>query len=56
MGVRDTEDRIKFLDPFDEKTVELALWLRKFVWKKYPRANELIYDNYMRSPSVGRRR
>lgn len=46
MGLRETDDLIKFLKPFDEKIVELALWLRKFVWKQYPRANELIYDNY----------
>ena len=25
---------------------ETALWLRDFVWKLYPKSNELIYDNY----------
>jgi hypothetical protein len=25
---------------------ETALWLRDFVWKLYPKTNELIYDNY----------
>jgi len=46
MGVGDTADLEKFLEPFDERVAELALWLRKFVWKLYPGCNELIYDNY----------
>ena len=24
----------------------MFLWLREFVWNKYPMANELVYDNY----------
>ena len=46
MGVRDTADLAKFPEPFDERIADLALWLRRFVWKLYPQCNELIYDNY----------
>jgi len=46
MGVRDTSDLEKFLEPFDDHIADLALWLRKFIWKLYPKCNELIYDNY----------
>lgn len=41
-----TTDLISFLLPFDKHIVELALWLREFVWDHYPQCNELIYDNY----------
>jgi hypothetical protein len=41
-----TKDLIKFLSPFEEEIVERVLWLREFVWDLYPKANELIYDNY----------
>lgn len=40
------KDLLKFLKPFDESIKELVLWLRDFVWDMYPKANELIYDNY----------
>ena len=46
MGQEDTKDLLKFIKPFSEENKELALWLREFVWKLYPRCNELIYDNY----------
>ncbi len=46
MGKEDTKDLLKFMLPFSEENKELALWLREFVWKLYPRCNELIYDNY----------
>jgi hypothetical protein len=46
MGREDTKDLLEFLQPFDQHTVELAMWLREFVWKLYPKCNELIYDNY----------
>lgn len=41
-----TTDLLTFLLPFDKHIVELALWLREFVWDRYPHCNELIYDNY----------
>jgi hypothetical protein len=46
MALEDTRDLLKFLQPFSEENKKLALWLREFVWKLYPRCNELIYDNY----------
>ena len=39
-------DLSKFLSPFDDDIQELVFWLREFVWDLYPKANELIYDNY----------
>ena len=46
MPKEDIKDLSKFLQPFPEEIRELALWLREFVWDMYPKANELIYDNY----------
>lgn len=46
MSVEQTKDLLKFLKPFPEEVKEVALWLREFVWRLYPTANELIYDNY----------
>jgi hypothetical protein len=46
MGNADTKDLLKFLEPFDPPIVELAMWLRQFIWDLYPECNELIYDNY----------
>lgn len=46
MGKEETKDLLKFLAPFSEEIIEIALWLREFVWDLYPDANELIYDNY----------
>ena len=46
MSIEHTKDLLKFLKPFSDENRELALWLREFVWKKYPNSNELIYDNY----------
>jgi hypothetical protein len=46
MGAKDTKDLKKFLKPFPADVRDRALWLREFVWKLYPEANELIYDNY----------
>jgi len=46
MSKSETTDLLKFLLPFDRHIAELALWLREFVWDKYPQCNELIYDNY----------
>ena len=37
---------MRFLKPFPDDVRDRALWLRDFVWKLYPNANELIYDNY----------
>ena len=46
MAKENTEDLMKFLEPFPENIKETALWMRDFVWDLYPKANELIYDNY----------
>lgn len=46
MGKEDTKDLLEFLTPFDGRIVELAMWLREFIWDIYPECNELIYDNY----------
>lgn len=46
MSKEQTKDLLKFLKPFGPEITELAMWLREFVWDKYPQANELIYDNY----------
>jgi hypothetical protein len=43
---QDVADLKKFLKPFPPDVQETALWLRDFVWKQYPKSNELIYDNY----------
>jgi hypothetical protein len=42
----DLADLKKFLKPFPADVKEKVLWLRDFIWSLYPRANELIYDNY----------
>lgn len=46
MSKEQTKDLLKFLEPFPDEIQETALWLRDFVWELYPKANELIYDNY----------
>jgi hypothetical protein len=46
MGKKDIKDLKQFLSPFGTEITELTLWLRTFVWELYPKANELIYDNY----------
>ncbi len=46
MSKEQTTDLLKFMNPFDNDTQELVLWLRQFIWDLYPSANELIYDNY----------
>jgi hypothetical protein len=46
MSKGDTTDLIKFVSPFDEEIKSVVFWLRDFVWDLYPKANELIYDNY----------
>src|ERR1700680_945955 len=46
MAREDKSDLLKFLKPFPTGVRETALWLRDFVWDLYPKANELIYDNY----------
>ncbi|MBD1366797.1 hypothetical protein IDJ77_23505 [Mucilaginibacter sp. ZT4R22] len=46
MSKEQTTDLLKFLQPFGEEVIDLALWLREFVWDRYPMCNELIYDNY----------
>jgi hypothetical protein len=46
MSKEQKRDLVKFLSPFPLHVQETALWLRDFVWDLYPKANELIYDNY----------
>lgn len=46
MAKEQTSDLLKFLKPFPADIQQKALWLRDFVWDLYPKANELIYDNY----------
>ena len=46
MAYDDSGALLKFLKPFPSEVQETALWLREFVWKLYPKTNELIYDNY----------
>ncbi len=46
MAKKDTKDLLEFLKPFDGPIVDLAMWLREFIWDMYPESNELIYDNY----------
>jgi hypothetical protein len=46
MAKADTKDLMEFLKPFDPSIVDLAMWLREFIWDIYPDCNELIYDNY----------
>jgi hypothetical protein len=46
LAKEDISDLMKFLHPFPQEVQETALWLRDFVWKQYPKTNELIYDNY----------
>ena len=46
MAKNETRELEKFLKAFDAEKVSLVLWLRDFVWKLYPSANEIIYDNY----------
>ena len=46
MAREDLSDLKKFLKPFPVEVQENALWLRDFIWSLYPKANELIYDNY----------
>jgi hypothetical protein len=46
MSKADNKDLLRFLKPYPPGVIELASWLREFVWDAYPNANELIYDNY----------
>jgi hypothetical protein len=46
MSKEQTKDLLEFLKPFNADIIEIALWLRAYVWDLYPESNELIYDNY----------
>ena len=46
MAKEDNSDLLVFLQPFPPHIKETALWLRDFVWDRYPESNELIYDAY----------
>ncbi|MES2331687.1 MAG: hypothetical protein V4539_18920 [Bacteroidota bacterium] len=46
MSKEDIKNLVRFIKPYPAEIQELTLWLREFVWDLYPKANELIYDNY----------
>ncbi len=46
MGISDKNDLLRFLDAFPSESRDIALGLRDWVWRLYPKCNELIYDNY----------
>jgi hypothetical protein len=46
MSREQVTDLKKFLKSFDKEIQDIVFWLREFVWDLYPKANELIYDNY----------
>jgi hypothetical protein len=46
MSKAQVTDLKKFLKSFDKEIQDIVFWLREFVWDLYPKANELIYDNY----------
>ncbi len=46
MGSKDSQDLVKFLEPYPAESREIALALRDWVWGIFPECNELIYDNY----------
>jgi hypothetical protein len=46
MPKEEIQDLLHFLSNFPPEVQEKVLWLRDFVWDRYPQANELIYDNY----------
>ncbi|CAN5427452.1 hypothetical protein BH09BAC6_BH09BAC6_04100 [soil metagenome] len=46
MPKEEKTDLLRFLAPFSAEIQNRVLWLRDFVWDRYPQANELIYDNY----------
>lgn len=46
MAKEHTKDLLRFLKAFPKEVQYRALWLRDFAWTLYPKANELIYDNY----------
>ncbi|MEJ1240594.1 hypothetical protein WBG78_20795 [Chryseolinea sp. T2] len=46
MSKEQIQDLLKFLRPFSKEIQSTVFWLRDFVWDLYPKANELIYDDY----------
>jgi hypothetical protein len=46
MSIEDSKELLKFLKSFPSEIQETVMSLREFVWKLYPKTNELIYDNY----------
>ena len=40
------KELLKFMLPYPDSVKAAALWIRAFVWDRYPDTNELIYDNY----------
>jgi len=46
MAKDDVADILRLLYAYEPAVREKALWLREYIWDRYPQANELIYDNY----------
>ncbi|HEY0255708.1 MAG TPA: hypothetical protein VGC41_29465 [Kofleriaceae bacterium] len=46
MSLADDRDIKRFLKVFPDEVQARALWLREWLWTKYPAANELVWDNY----------
>lgn len=46
MAKEDTSELFPILEAASPEAQDIALWLRDFVWDRYPQCNELIYDNY----------
>ncbi|QKJ30610.1 hypothetical protein HQ865_12865 [Mucilaginibacter mali] len=46
MAKEDTSELFTFLEAVSPEAQDKALWLRDFVWDRYPQCNEMIYDNY----------
>lgn len=46
MSNSDVADLMRCLSPYPQHLQALTMELRSMVWKWYPKANELVYDNY----------
>ena len=46
MAITDDAQLLEYLSVFPVDVQDRALWLRNFVWDRYPLCNELVYDNY----------
>jgi hypothetical protein len=46
MSKEQNQELLQFLSVYPEEKQKTALWLRDFIWDRYPHCNELIYNNY----------